>query len=328
MTDIPLPKFNHPEVHVFYEYDLSIPKKEVAKVLELPRETLIEDMEMMLMDCIERYEYFLKLDSEHWFSFPFHALWVLIELDAKESSPTLLKLLHQKDDLCDYWFGDSLTEDLWETYYHLADDRLEELKEILLAEGEWVLRIIPSTVTAQIAFHQPNRKNEIYNWYHDVLDTFINMDEESEALDPDVISSVMMNLVDLNAVEFLPKIKQLYDKDLISLGFAGDIKEIERHIKTKNHSYKRSLKNSIYDRYEEVMTAWHGYLMKYDEAYREKHTYKPSPIPTTPKTTTAKTYSPKPKTSSFVRKGKKIGRNERCPCGSGKKYKKCCLKKR
>jgi peptide deformylase len=26
-----------------------------------------------------------------------------------------------------------------------------------------------------------------------------------------------------------------------------------------------------------------------------------------------------------IRKGKKIGRNELCPCGSGKKYKKCCL---
>jgi len=26
-----------------------------------------------------------------------------------------------------------------------------------------------------------------------------------------------------------------------------------------------------------------------------------------------------------VRKHKKIGRNDPCPCGSGKKYKKCCL---
>ena len=25
-----------------------------------------------------------------------------------------------------------------------------------------------------------------------------------------------------------------------------------------------------------------------------------------------------------VVKGKKVGRNEPCPCGSGKKYKKCC----
>jgi uncharacterized protein YecA (UPF0149 family) len=26
-------------------------------------------------------------------------------------------------------------------------------------------------------------------------------------------------------------------------------------------------------------------------------------------------------------KGDKVGRNDSCPCGSGKKYKKCCLNK-
>ena len=30
------------------------------------------------------------------------------------------------------------------------------------------------------------------------------------------------------------------------------------------------------------------------------------------------------KASGTVRKGKKIGRNDPCPCGSGKKYKHCC----
>jgi uncharacterized protein YecA (UPF0149 family) len=28
---------------------------------------------------------------------------------------------------------------------------------------------------------------------------------------------------------------------------------------------------------------------------------------------------------TFVRGGAKVGRNDPCPCGSGKKYKKCCL---
>jgi len=27
----------------------------------------------------------------------------------------------------------------------------------------------------------------------------------------------------------------------------------------------------------------------------------------------------------YEREGKKTGRNESCPCGSGKKYKKCCI---
>ena len=34
----------------------------------------------------------------------------------------------------------------------------------------------------------------------------------------------------------------------------------------------------------------------------------------------------KQKLSGTVIKGKKIGRNEPCPCGSGKKYKNCCGK--
>lgn len=33
-----------------------------------------------------------------------------------------------------------------------------------------------------------------------------------------------------------------------------------------------------------------------------------------------------PKPEQVVRKGPKIGRNDACPCGSGKKYKKCCGK--
>ena len=30
------------------------------------------------------------------------------------------------------------------------------------------------------------------------------------------------------------------------------------------------------------------------------------------------------RSSQTITKGKKVGRNDSCPCGSGKKYKKCC----
>ena len=36
---------------------------------------------------------------------------------------------------------------------------------------------------------------------------------------------------------------------------------------------------------------------------------------------------PKENFKVYHPKGKKIGRNDPCPCGSGKKYKNCCLKK-
>ena len=41
---------------------------------------------------------------------------------------------------------------------------------------------------------------------------------------------------------------------------------------------------------------------------------------------TRKALYKKQKLSGTVVKGKKIGRNEPCPCGSGKKYKQCCGK--
>ena len=38
-------------------------------------------------------------------------------------------------------------------------------------------------------------------------------------------------------------------------------------------------------------------------------------------------YKEAKKMHTFVREGKKIGRNDPCPCGSGKKYKQCCGRK-
>jgi len=37
---------------------------------------------------------------------------------------------------------------------------------------------------------------------------------------------------------------------------------------------------------------------------------------------------PEPVTETYQRQGEKIGRNDPCPCGSGKKYKQCHGKKR
>ncbi len=37
-------------------------------------------------------------------------------------------------------------------------------------------------------------------------------------------------------------------------------------------------------------------------------------------------YLEQKKSGTYVREGKKIGRNDPCPCGSGKKYKQCCGK--
>jgi len=56
-----------------------------------------------------------------------------------------------------------------------------------------------------------------------------------------------------------------------------------------------------------------------DVVHSEVQQFEASPMAEAAETSMA-SETPKP----FVRPGRKIGRNDPCPCGSGKKYKKCC----
>lgn len=317
---IPLPNFSHPEVSVFYEYDLSIPKEKVVHILELPRATLIKDMELMLKDTIERDEFFRNYDDKNiWWEFHKHALWVLVELKAEEALPTVLELLRQDDSFNWYWFGDFSTESFWEILYHLGGNSLDDLKKICIEQGEWVNRIVPSGALEQIALHQPERRTEVIQWFRSVLEAFLALEKEDLSLDEDVISSMVSDLIAIQAVELQPVIKKLYDQGLVSHGIAGDYASVEKDINNPSPYAKRKVLTSIFDRYQEAMT-WHSYRMRYDEDYKKRNTY-----PDRSKETGENSLPSVTQSLPFRRSEKKIGRNEPCPCGSGKKYKKCCM---
>lgn len=325
--DIKLPDFNHPEVKALYEYDLSIPKEIVEKILTLPRTTLIEDMETILEDWLERNTFFKENEqlALGW-CFHFHAIWILVEIKAEESLPTLYKILQQDAEFGWYWFSDYTTEDFWEVFYLLAGDRLDELQHIQMTPGNWVFRIIASTVAEQIYFHQPERKTEILAWYDTVLDDFIAAKDNTAIADPEVIATIVCDLINIKAKVFLPKIRKLYNAGLIPNGITGNLASIEKDIISERYKAERlKPKTSIYERYEDAL-GWYSYQDAYGEKSSTKTTISPtSPSPSPPTTSTFSSFS-KP-VKIIKREAKKVGRNDPCPCGSGKKYKKCCLRK-
>lgn len=98
----------------------------------------------------------------------------------------------------------------------------------------------------------------------------------------------------------LPEIKRLFDLEYVSKSICGNFNEVEQDMFKPEESYfKRELLN-IFDRYKKITTTWYGYAHK-----KELSDSRNEP----------------------VRVDVKIGRNDPCPCGSGKKYKKCCLNK-
>ncbi|MDM8566709.1 SEC-C metal-binding domain-containing protein [Candidatus Halobeggiatoa sp. HSG11] len=112
--------------------------------------------------------------------------------------------------------------------------------------------------------------------------------------DPEFNSYLILALTDLKAVESLPVIKNAYAQENVDHYLFGDYEDAEIYIGIRE---KRDTERE------------YGYFLEEDK-----------PIITTK----SKEIEPNAPIKTIT-KSKKIGRNEPCPCGSGKKYKKCCL---
>ena len=105
--------------------------------------------------------------------------------------------------------------------------------------------------------------------------------------------------------ELLPVIKKLFDRNYVAVSIAGDYSKVESAFEAPLiQSCKRTVQ-SIFEIYDEVIDTWDFS----DEEYLTESDY-------------AARYAPQPTNHAVA---EKIGRNDPCPCGSGKKYKKCCM---
>jgi len=105
------PKLHHEQLEAFYLYsENELPEEIKTDIMQLPRETLIADLEAILEDGIRRNNYFQEKYTEEYnvseLSFMTHATYFLGALEAKESLHSLLNALRQGEEFADFWFGD------------------------------------------------------------------------------------------------------------------------------------------------------------------------------------------------------------------------------
>ena len=147
-------------------------------------------------------------------------------------------------------------------------------------------------------------------WYAQLFDFFADSVPEDNVIDSDAIALIICTVIDMNLKELLPRIKELYQKQYVAEGICGDYQSVEKDIKNPlKYPEKHDLLNMA-ERYEKITTTWAGYTeedkdIDFDDYVDYDDIPEIEPIRTQPK----------------------IGRNEPCPCGSGKKYKKCCMNK-
>ncbi|NKB70910.1 MAG: hypothetical protein GKR89_27890 [Candidatus Latescibacteria bacterium] len=105
--------------------------------------------------------------------------------------------------------------------------------------------------------------------------------------DPTLNGFLISNLVDLKAVDSLDTVRSAYKSERVDPSILGDIEDVEIELGV------RDSRSSPPPEFEWI----------FDGDNRA------------------------PDNTTIIRAETKIGRNEPCPCGSGKKFKKCCLNK-
>lgn len=331
------PALQHELLRVFYTHATEdFPTKWIDQIMVLPRETLIQDLELIVEDASRRYDWFYNKYEEFVYEeqeFSVHALYFLAALNARESLPVILNLLRQGEERVEYWFSDSLEELFIEPLYLLGESQLELLKEFVLESHLFsMVRLLISKVVAQIVFHQPDRRGEVIAWFREVFQYHLDHPEEDGIIDTQFIGWTVYETVEASLTELSPLIKKLWDKGWIPETYMGPLDGIIKLLKDPIEDYdKMPMPENIHEFYsaeyldrrvereftEEEMEESRRLLasMKDDDPMMESliealGVNLPENNNSRPKTVIAKP---------------KVGRNEPCPCGSGKKYKKCCI---
>ncbi len=304
------PSFINPEVNLLYESGFQIDFKIIKKLLELQRDSLIDDLKKVVTDSIVRYKYFKKLDwDDRTHSFLLHALFLLCELKAEEALDTVLDVFRQDEKFLEYWISDLLTEFMCMVIYGIGQNKLDVLREYILEEGNYTYaRTSVSEAVTRTGLDFPERRNEVIKWYYTVFNYFIEQKDNDKLIDTSLTGLMLCDVLDLKPTELEETIVKIYDAEIAGLEVVGELDKLLRDLHSKNYKvYKRKIFNleEIYKDFSE----WEKRAEKQSADRNKNQDYSGDED--------VKEYPSLPK------EYRNIGRNEKCPCGSGLKFKKC-----
>lgn len=224
-----LPAFHHAEMDWLYEYDFRIPLDKVRAILALPRPTLIEDLETVLQDGIDRFEQWGWLDWDaKTHNFLAHAIIVLGELRATDSLPAILHQLRLGYEYNEFWYSD-WADDIFQTpLYYLGRENPQAIQDFVKEPHiEAQYKSLASKVIKLIALLEPERHNEMVQWYQEVIQYFLDQKEDSTLLDTTFLAFLIGDAADVGLVEVKPLAKKVYELGLATPGIHGDWQDVE-----------------------------------------------------------------------------------------------------
>ncbi len=301
-----VPDFENKLVEELGRFNFRLPEAILQQLLLLPDESLKRDLQKVLKDSIARYHYFPEHDDPHGETsfFPVHAVFIIAEKKWTDLLPDIIHVLKNGRTFNEFYFGDALTSLLWIAWYKLGTDNPQPLFDFLKERNvDTFSKTGINQALVQLYWQQKKLQQQIVNGYKELAAYLIDNKKDGTLIDTIVIASIAVAMRDISLDEMKNEVKELYKHKLISIGYAGDFESLLADERNESNIIEKI--PGMYEMYQDAVATWADYKEdKDDDDYDDWDTPVKSVVPTEPK----------------------IGRNDPCPCGSGKKYKKCCLK--
>lgn len=251
------------------------------------------------------------MDLEEDYMLHIYALYLLAEFQDKDSFERIMVLASFPSDIEDYLLGDVVTEDLWDILYNTYNGNLDVLKaSVMVQDLDEYVRGAMLNVLAQLFVDGALARED----WKDFLEELSWQEYNSDYIYTEAAGMICR----CHLVELLPEVRRLYNEDLLD--------------------------TYIYGKYDSLVDMMYAYDEEYEEEFCKPEIVaadrlrnwamfndgKDSADGKNPDMDFSKamdTLIKETRKAQTTVKALKIGRNDPCPCGSGRKYKQCCLNK-
>ncbi|MCL1998900.1 MAG: DUF1186 domain-containing protein [Turicibacter sp.] len=248
-----------------------------------------------LLDCLEYiYRNAAELtESGSDYDLHSYAIFLLAEFREKRAFSYMINFLRLPEEQLDYLFDDLLHEDLPKVLVSTFDDaKIQSLTDIIEDTNVYEFARVAAIETYQLLYKENFiDKTAFVAYLRGLIYEKLPADDE-----PFLFSCIANAVMDSHTFEMMADVQFLHDNDRVDRTVYGDYDDFVDYI--FNYDRHRQDKSSFIENTLTVLDSWIAVEQRNAE-YTGKN----------PQNTTINA---------------KIGRNDPCPCGSGKKYKKCC----
>jgi hypothetical protein len=297
-------------IHKLKYNDGNFPQKELDEVISRK-----DEMIPMLLDALDevigRPEILIENPN---YMLHIYAMYLLAQFREEKAFSKLIDLISLPAEQVDSFLGDTLTEGLSSILYSTYDGQLFLLQKVI---EDPLVNVCARGSTLDVygkLFLDGALDRESFVCYLRMLITDIPYTPNT-----DLATDIQRLVIDNHLFEMINDVQTLYDEERIEEFMYGKYDDFIDYI----YSYERE--RSLVRYIDDVIKEMHWWAC-FNKPNKHKKNEK-ALIKELERLEKLEKQSKQTKQNTPQVKKVKIGRNDPCPCGSGKKYKRCCINK-